>query len=84
MSRIPGRPSTVVKALLEVVSNRGKLVVPTFRFTYEAEEDPIIDPYNDPSEMGIATQNLSAPRWILGKKPPKKCLRILVTPNQRD
>lgn len=53
MGRVQGTPSTLVKALLEVVSDRGTLVVPTFTFTHEAEEDPIIDPYNDPSEMGV-------------------------------
>jgi aminoglycoside 3-N-acetyltransferase len=56
MGRVHGTPSTVVKALLEVVGDRGTLVVPTFTFTHEAEEDPIIDPYNDPSEMGVITE----------------------------
>jgi len=53
MGRVHRTPSTVVEALLEDVGDRGTLVVPTFTFTHEAEEDPIIDPYNDPSEMDV-------------------------------
>ena len=84
MGRVHRTPSTVGNALLEDVSDRGTLVVPTFTFTYEAEEDPVIAPSNDSSEMGVTTRNLGTPRWKLGKKTPQKCLHILVTPNQRD
>ncbi len=55
---IDGGAETVVAALLEVLGERGTLVVPTFTFVHEAEEDPIIDPVNDPSEMGIITETV--------------------------
>jgi len=53
---IDGGAETVVAALLEVLGEGGTLVVPTFTFVREAEEDPIIAPANDPSEMGIITE----------------------------
>lgn len=46
----------VVAALLEVIGPRGTLVVPTFTFAHEAEDDPIINPASDRSEMGIITE----------------------------
>ena len=49
---------TVIAAFLEVIGERGTLVVPTFTFAHEGEEDPIIDPASDPSEMGIITETL--------------------------
>ena len=55
---IEGGAETVVCALLEVLGEGGTLVVPTFMFAHEAEEDPIIDPCNDPSEMGIITETV--------------------------
>ncbi len=55
---IDGGAETVVGALLEVLGERGTLVVPTFTFVHEAEEDPIIDPANDPSEMGVITETV--------------------------
>lgn len=58
MGRVQGGPSTVVEALLEILGNRGTLVVPTFTFAHEAEEDPIIDSDNDPSEMGAITESV--------------------------
>jgi len=53
---ICGGAETVVAALLDVLGERGTLVVPTFTFAHEVEEDPIIDPANDRSEMGIITE----------------------------
>ena len=54
--RIDGGAETVVDALLEVLGPRGTLVVPTFTFAHEAEEDPLIDPATDRSEMGAITE----------------------------
>ena len=56
LGRVRGGADTVVAALLEVVGERGTLVVPTFTFAHEGEEDPIIDPRSDPSEMGAVTE----------------------------
>ena len=53
---IEGGAPTAVEALLEVLGPRGTLVVPTFTFAHEAEDDPIIDPRKDPSEMGIISE----------------------------
>jgi len=47
---------TVVDALLEVLGPTGTLVVPTFTFAHEAEDDPMIEPATDCSEMGIITE----------------------------
>ena len=54
--QIDGGADTVIDALLEVIGSRGTLVVPTFTFAHEAEDDPIIDPASDPAEMGIITE----------------------------
>ena len=56
MGRIEDGADTVVDALLEVLGERGTLVVPTFTFVHEGEEDPIVDPASDPSEMGAITE----------------------------
>ena len=55
---IDGGAETVVTALLEVLGERGTLVVPTFTFAHEAEQFPIIDPVNDPSEVGIISETV--------------------------
>ena len=55
---IEGGAETVVDALLEVLGQRGTLIVPTFTFAHEAEKDPIIDPVNDRSEMGVITETV--------------------------
>lgn len=57
LGHIQGGANTVVNALLKVLGPTGTLVVPTFTFVHEIEEDPIIDPQNDPSEMGIITES---------------------------
>ena len=46
----------LIDALLEVIGPRGTLVAPAFTFAHEAEDDPIIDPARDRSEMGIITE----------------------------
>jgi aminoglycoside 3-N-acetyltransferase len=53
---VDGGAETVVDALLDVLGPRGTLVVPTFTFLHEVEDDPIIDPAADPSEMGAITE----------------------------
>ena len=53
---IDGGAMTAVDALLEVLGPSGTLVTPTFTFTHEVEEDPIIDPKADPSEMGAISE----------------------------
>lgn len=47
---------SVVDALLEVLGPTGTLVVPTFTFAHEVEDDPVIQPSTDRSEMGIITE----------------------------
>ncbi len=56
LGRVQGGADTVVSALLDVIGERGTLVVPTFTFIHEVEDDPIIDPRNDRSEMGAITE----------------------------
>lgn len=56
--RIEGGAETVVAALLKTLGEKGTLVAPTFTFKHEAEDDPVIDPVNDPSEMGIITETV--------------------------
>ncbi len=56
MGRIEGGGDAVVDVLLEILGDRGTLVVPTFTFAHEEEENPIIDPAADPSEMGAITE----------------------------
>ncbi len=56
VGRIEGGAQTMVDALLDVVGERGTLIVPTFTFIHEAEDDPIIDPGLDRSEMGAISE----------------------------
>ena len=53
---IDGGADAVIDALREVTGPRGTVVVPTFTFAHEAEDDPVIDPSSDRSEMGIITE----------------------------
>ena len=55
---IEGGAETFVAAILEVLGERGTFIVPTFTFKHEAEDDPVIDPANDPSEMGVITETV--------------------------
>ena len=56
LGRVDGGASTVVEALLKVLGPSGTLIVPTFTFAHEAEDEPVIDPAADPSEMGAITE----------------------------
>ena len=56
MGYVEGGAKSVVDALLELLGPNGTLVVPAFTFAHEAEEDPIVDPAADHSEMGIITE----------------------------
>ena len=58
MGHVQNGAGTVVDALLEVLGPSGTLVVPTFTFAHEAEDDPIVDPRIDESEMGVITQTI--------------------------
>ena len=55
---IQGGAETVVDAMLDLLGEKGTLVVPTFTFKHEAEDDPQIDPARDPSEMGVITETV--------------------------
>ena len=56
MGHVEGGAKTIVDALLEVLGPTGTLVVPTFTFAHEVEDDPVIDPAADRAEMGIITE----------------------------
>jgi aminoglycoside 3-N-acetyltransferase len=58
LGQITGGARTVVDAFLEILGDGGTLVAPTFTFVHEAEEDPIIDPRNDRSEMGAISESV--------------------------
>ncbi len=53
---VEGGGDTVARALCEVVSDEGTVVAPAFCFAHEMEKNPIIDPANDPSEMGAISE----------------------------
>jgi len=59
---VEGGAETVVDALLDVLGPRGTLVVPTFTFAHEATtaagDRLLIDPANDPSEMGTISETV--------------------------
>ena len=48
----------VVEALLDVLGPDGTLVAPAFCFAHELGENPLIDPLNDPSEMGAISETI--------------------------
>ncbi len=56
VGHIEGGAQTFIEAILTVLGSGGTLVVPTFTLGHEAEEDPIIDPVTDRSEMGVITE----------------------------
>lgn len=56
LGHVEGGANAVVDALLDAIGERGTLVAPTFTFIHEPEEDPIIDPAADKSEMGAITE----------------------------
>ncbi len=53
---VEGGAETVAKALIDVVGKEGTVVAPAFCFVHEKEENPIIDPKNDKSEMGAISE----------------------------
>lgn len=53
---VEGGAKTVAKALIDVVGAEGTVVAPAFCFAHEKEENPIIDPINDKSEMGAISE----------------------------
>lgn len=58
LGMVAGGADTVVNGLLDVLGPQGTLVAPTFTFAHEATDDPLIDPKNDPSEMGAITETV--------------------------
>ena len=54
---VEGGGMTIAKALYEAVGeSEGTIVAPAFCFVHETQEEPIIDPANDPSEMGAISE----------------------------
>jgi aminoglycoside 3-N-acetyltransferase len=53
---VDGGAATVAKALKEAVGSEGTVIAPAFCFSHEIVENPIIDPANDPSEMGAISE----------------------------
>ncbi|MCE5188562.1 MAG: AAC(3) family N-acetyltransferase [Eubacteriales bacterium] len=54
---VEGAGRTIGEALLETLGkDRGTLVSPAFSFIHEVQEHPVIDPANDPSEMGAISE----------------------------
>ena len=53
---VEGGGDTVARALCEAVGAEGTVVAPAFCFAHEIEENPVIDPANDPSEMGAISE----------------------------
>ena len=56
LGAVDGGPGAVLNALLDVLGPSGTLVAPTFTFRHEVEREPIIDPVEDPSEMGAVSE----------------------------
>ena len=53
---IDGGATTVAEALIEAVGESGTVAAPAFCFVHEIQSEPIIDPANDPSEMGAISE----------------------------
>lgn len=54
---VEGGGMTIAKSLYEAVgTNDGTIIAPAFCFIHETQEEPIIDPENDPSEMGAISE----------------------------
>ena len=56
MGWVEGGPDAVIDALLETVGTAGTVMMPVFSFSLKKEENPVFDPDNTPSEMGIITE----------------------------
>ena len=53
---VEGGAQTVARALADSVGKSGTLAAPAFCFIHEIQDEPIIDPLNDPSEMGTISE----------------------------
>ena len=58
LGQVEGGGMAVAEALREVLGETGTLVSPTFCFSHEAQNPPIIDPENDKSEMGAISEGI--------------------------
>lgn len=56
--QVEGGALTIARALVDAVGPGGTVVAPAFTFRHEAEPDPVIDPGEDPSEMGAISEHL--------------------------
>lgn len=63
--RVEGGAQTVADALVEAVGVEGTVAAPAFCFVHEIQDEPIIDPANDPSEMGAISEAI---RRLTGAK----------------
>jgi len=54
--RVAGGAPTVARALQAAVGPEGTLCAPAFTFVHEIQDNPLIDPQRDPSEMGAVTE----------------------------
>ena len=54
--KVEGGAKTAAEALVEAVGQEGTVVVPAFTFSRGSGKDPVIDPRNDPSEVGAVTE----------------------------
>lgn len=55
---VEGGAETVVTAMVEAVGTTGTIVVPTFTSKHKREQDLVIDPQNDASEMGAISERV--------------------------
>ena len=55
---VEGGARTIVDGLTDAVGAGGTLVAPAFTFRHEAEDDPLIDPAGDRSEMGAISEQV--------------------------
>ena len=53
---VEGGAQTIASALVEAVGTNGTVAAPAFCFSHEIQDEPIIDPANDPSEMGAISE----------------------------
>lgn len=54
--QVDGGAATIARALRDAVGGTGTVVAPAFTFRHEANDDPVIDPLRDPSEMGAISE----------------------------